>query len=62
MQLLILFWPQADLMNHFIFSEFTGVFPFNHDYMSTILQFLKSYFLRLLLFCVPGTNNSHGAR
>ena len=40
MQLLILFCLQIDLMNHFIFSEFTGVFPIIDDYMATILQFL----------------------
>ena len=45
MQLLVLFCLQTDLMNHFIFSEFTGVFPFIHDYMATILQFLKFSFL-----------------
>ena len=32
---------KIDLMNHFIFSEFTGVFPFNHDYMAADLKFLK---------------------
>ena len=26
---------------HFIFSEFTGVFLFIHNYMATVLQFLK---------------------
>ena len=31
---------QIDLINHFIFSEFLGVFPIIHDYMATILQFL----------------------
>ena len=36
MQLLILFCLQIDLMNHFIFSEFTDAFPFIDDYMSTI--------------------------
>ena len=41
MQLLVWFCLQTDLMNDFIFSEFTGVFPFIHDYMATILQFLK---------------------
>ena len=39
MQLLILFWLQTDLMNHFIFSKFTGVFLFIHNYMAAILQF-----------------------
>ena len=32
---------QIDLMNHFIISEFTGVFPSIHNHMATILQFLK---------------------
>ena len=41
MQLLTLFGLQADLMKHFIFPEFTGVFPFIHDYMATILQILR---------------------
>ena len=45
MQLLILFCLQIDF-NYFIFSEFTGVFPFIHDHMATILQFLKfSYYV-----------------
>ena len=38
MQLLILFCLQKYLMNHFIFSEFTGVFPFSPKYMTTVLQ------------------------
>ena len=41
MQLLIMFYLETDLMNHFIFSEFTGVFLFILDYMITILQFFK---------------------
>ena len=41
MHLLTLFCIQIDLINHFIFSEFTVVFPFIHDYMATILQFLE---------------------
>ena len=49
MQLLILFCLQTDLMNHFIFSEFMGVFLFIHNYMVTILQFLKFSFLRLVI-------------
>ena len=28
-------------MNHFILSELTGVFPFIHDYMATILHSIK---------------------
>ena len=35
---------QIDLMKHFIFSEFTGVFSFFHDYMATLVQFSKFYF------------------
>ena len=31
---------QIDFINHFIFSEFLGVFSIIHDYMATILQFL----------------------
>ena len=63
MQLLILFCPQTDLMNHFIFSEFAGVFLFIHNYMATTLQFLKFYFLRLVItFFIPGTHNSYDAR
>ena len=41
MQLLIWFYLQKDLMNHFIFSEFIGVFPFVPKYMTTVLQFSK---------------------
>ena len=41
MQLLILFCLQIDLLSHFIFSEFTSAFPFIHDYIATISQFLK---------------------
>ena len=41
MQLFILFRLQTDLMNHFIFSEFTGVFLFIHNYMAAVFQFLK---------------------
>ena len=54
----------AHLMNHFTFSEFTDVFLFIHNYMATILQFLKIYFLRLVItfFCISGTHNSHCAR
>ena len=41
-------------MNRFIFSEFTGVFPSNHDYMATILQLLKFQFLSLIIsFFIP---------
>ena len=40
-QLLVLFCLQTDLMSHFIFSEFTGSFLFTHNYMATILQYLK---------------------
>ena len=36
-------------MNHFIFSEFLGVFSFTHDYMANILQFLKFYFVCLVI-------------
>ena len=36
-------------MNHFIFSEFMGVFSFTHDYMANILQFLKFYFVCLVI-------------
>ena len=43
MQLLILFCLEVDMMKHFIFSEFAGVFSFirDRDNMVTILQFLK---------------------
>ena len=41
MQLLILFCLEVDMMRHFIFSEFAGVFSFIRDNMVTILQFLK---------------------
>ena len=47
-----MFCLQTDLMNHFIiseFSEFTDFFPFIHDYMATILQFLKFKFLHLII-------------
>ena len=37
------------LMNHFIFSEFTGVFLFIHNYMATLLQFLKFQFSCLVI-------------
>ena len=30
-----------NLMNHVMFSEFAGVFLFIHNYLATILQFLK---------------------
>ena len=45
MQLLILFCLEVDMMKHFIFSEFEGVFSFIRDNMVTILQFLKFQFL-----------------
>ena len=47
MELFILFCLQTDLMNHF--PELTGVFPFIHGYMATILQFLKFKFLCLVI-------------
>ena len=47
MQLLILFCLQTDLMNHFIFFEFTGDFLFIHIFMGTTLQLLQFYFLHL---------------
>ena len=51
---MILFCLKIDLMNRFIFSEFTGVFPSNHDYMATILQLLKFQFLSLIIsFFIP---------
>ena len=58
------FCLQTDLMNHFIFCGFTGVFLFIHSYMATTLQFLKFSFSCLVItfFCIPGTHNSHGAR
>ena len=49
MQLLILFCLQTDLMNHFIFFEFTGVFLFIHIFMATTLQLLKFYFFCLVI-------------
>ena len=46
----------TELMNHFIFFEFTGVFLF-------LLQLLKFSFLRLVItFCIPDTQKSHGVR
>ena len=41
------FWLKTDLMNHLIFSEFKGVFPFIHD-MSAVLY--SYYVLRFLTF------------
>ena len=49
MQLLILFCLQTDLMNHSIFSEFAGIFLFILNYMVTTLQFLKFWFLHLVI-------------
>ena len=49
MQLLFAFCLQTDLMNHFTLSEFTGVFLFVHNYVATILQFLKFEFLHLVI-------------
>ena len=49
MQLLIMFCLQTDLMNPFILLKFIGVFLFVHNYMATILQFLKFQFLRLVI-------------
>ena len=50
MQLLILFCLQTDLIKHFIFSEFTGVFLYIQNYMATISQFLKfNFYIQLLL-------------
>ena len=43
--------------------KFTGVFPYIHNYMVTILEFLKFSFLAsVITFFIPGTHNSHGAR
>ena len=44
MPLLTLFCVQIYFINHFIFSEFKGVFPFIHDYVATILQSFKILF------------------
>ena len=41
MQVLIMFYLQTNLMNHFILFECTGVFLFAHNCMATILQFFK---------------------
>ena len=43
MQLLILFCLRIDLMNHFIFSEFTGVFSFILDYMASIYVYCVNF-------------------
>ena len=59
LQLLILFCLQIDLINHVSFSEFTGVFLFIHDYIW--LQ-VYNFYIYLLLFCTPGTHNSHCLR
>ena len=56
-----LFCLQAGLMNLFLFSKFTDVLPFIHNYMATILQF-KILRLVIIFFCIPGTHNSHDAK
>ena len=53
MQLFILFCLQIDLMNNFIFTKLTGICPFIHEYMATILRFLKFKFLRHCYFFYP---------
>lgn len=63
MQLLTLFYIQIDLINHFIFSEFVGVFLFINDYLVTILKFFEFYSLCLVFtFFILGTRNIQGAR
>ena len=43
--------------------KFTGAFPCIHNYVATILEFLKFSFLVLVIkFFIPGIHNSHGAR
>ena len=56
MQLLILFSLQIDLIKT-SFSEFTGAFPFIHDYNFTIFEIL--IFTLVITFFIPGTHNSH---
>ena len=49
MQLLILFCLQTDLMNDFIFFEFSGDFLFIHNSRAATSQLLKFQFLRLVI-------------
>ena len=54
MQVLIMFFLQTDLMNHFILSEFTGVFLFVHNYKAVILPISKFLTLSYYFFCILG--------